>query len=230
MRIKLLAERLSGYWIYRKRHLPIGAELRVDLDRLGMTPRVIFDVGANVGQTYRRFRRDFPEARIHCFEPVSNAFDQLMKEMAGDQLASAQRLALGDSCGFGTIHTHAEWSELSSLRSELAVSELSEKVEIATIDSIGPPRIDLLKIDTEGFEIPVLRGAVSMLDRGSIRTVFCEVGFDWSNHRNSYIAEILDLLSPIGFRLYGLYDVTHYPQRTHASFGNALFVHHTLLC
>jgi hypothetical protein len=87
MRIKLIAERLSSYWIYRKRHLPIGADLRVDLERVGLNPRVIFDVGANIGQTYRRFRRDFPDAQIHCFEPVNSAFQKLTEEVSGDDLA-----------------------------------------------------------------------------------------------------------------------------------------------
>jgi hypothetical protein len=139
----------------------------------------------------------------------------------------AQRLALADYRGVATIHTHPEWSELSSLRNELAISELSEEVETTTIDAIGPDRIDVLKIDTEGFEIPVLRGAHSMLQRGSIGAVFCEVGFETSNSRNSYIGDVLESLSTLGYEFYGLYDVTHYPNGSQASFANALLLHHS---
>jgi len=226
--MKRLLETLTGYWLYKKRHLPVGADLRVDFERLGLNPSLIFDVGANIGQTYRRFRRDFPHARIHCFEPVAKTFDKLRMQLEGDPLAFAQKLALGASVGVATIHTHPQWSELSSLRSELAVSELYEEVEIATLDSIATERIDLLKIDTEGFEIPVLQGATSMLERAAISSVFCEVGFERSNTRNSYLTEILDFLSPLGYRFYALYDVTHYPEGSHASFGNALFLHGSL--
>jgi FkbM family methyltransferase len=228
MAVKRFVERVSGYWIYKRRHLPVGADLRVDLDRMAFMPRTIFDVGANVGQTYCRFRRDFPDASIQCFEPVSSAFEKLSRAIKNDALASASRVALGETQGFAQIHTHEEWSELSSLRSELAVSELAEVVEITTIDLLAPRRIDLLKIDTEGFEIPVLRGAHSMLERGSIGAVFCEVGFEPSNTRNTYIGYVLELLSAVGYRCYGLYDVTHYPGGTPSSFANALFLHDSL--
>jgi hypothetical protein len=74
-----------------------------------------------------------------------------------------------------------------------------------------------MKIDTEGFEIPVIRGAANT----NVRALLCEVGFDRRNERNTYFGDVLEILNARNFRFFGLYDVTHYEQ---GGFANALFL------
>jgi FkbM family methyltransferase len=220
--LKRLVERVTGYWVYRARYLPIGADLRIDLVRRGLSPSVIYDVGANTGQTYRRFRRDFPDARIHCFEPVRSTYAQLERAIAGDALASAHLLAFSNSTGESVIYTHATSSVLNSLRPELASGPGSETVRTSTIDDFATGRIDLIKIDTEGFELPVLHGAELTLRDGRIGAVLAEVGFTRDNTRNTYFGDVTDLLSSTGYRFFGLYDVAQYPDVP--PFANALYL------
>jgi len=218
--LRRLLEDVSGYWLYKKKYLPIGADLRVDLNRIGLDPRIIFDVGANVGQTYNRFRRDFPLARIYSFEPVASTFAQLKRIIADSDIA--EQLAFGEHEGEAVIHTHPRWHVLNSFR--VAVGSDSENVRMSSVDAYGVVP-DLLKIDTEGFEIPVLRGAAKSLDR--IKAVFVEVGFDRANERNTHFTDVADFLRDHCF--YGLYDVTHYPRQEQFSFANALFVHRSIV-
>jgi len=222
-------ERVTGYWLYKSRYLPIGADFRVDLERLDFTPRVIFDVGANVGQTYRRFRHDFPKARIYCFEPAAASYAELSRLLSHDSLAVAIRLAFGREAGEAVMHTHPEWNVLNTLRPELATSQDSELVPVSTIDEYGIEPIDLLKIDTEGFEIPVLEGAADALSRGVIRAVLAEVGFGRANQRNTYFGDVAELLSKSEHVFHGLYDVTHYADGKQGSFANALFLHRSVV-
>lgn len=224
MGIKRLLERATGYWVHNADYLPVGVDLRVDLERAGIDPQVVFDVGANVGQTYRRFRRDFPSSRIVSFEPIRRTFDALAAEVEGDMLAKAEHLALGDEKKVITIGASEEWSLLNSLAVKNHAPDLrAEVVTVDTVDSYcarnGIRRIDLLKIDTEGFEIEVLRGATE----SDVLAVLCEVGFDSENERNTFLPRVMGVLQDFSF--HALYDVTHYPQRMRPSFANALFLH-----
>jgi len=72
--VKHLLDRYAGYWVYKSKYLPVGADLRLDLGRLGISVNTLFDVGANVGQSSLRFRKDFPRASIWCFEPVKSTY------------------------------------------------------------------------------------------------------------------------------------------------------------
>jgi FkbM family methyltransferase len=218
--LRRFVEDITGYWFYKKKYLPIGADLRVDLNRIGIHPQIIFDVGANVGQTYKKFRSDFPHARVYCFEPVTNTFAQLRQIVSDPDVA--EQIAFGDYEGEAVIHTHPQWHVLNSIR--VAVGPESETIRMSRVDMYGVVP-DLLKIDTEGFEIPVLRGAAKTLDR--IKAVFVEVGFDRANERNTYFSDVAEFLQ--GHCFYGLYDVTHYPRRDQPSFANALFVHRSIV-
>ena len=227
--LKRLFEDLTGYWAYKAEHLPIGADLRIDLARNGIAdPETIFDVGANIGQTHARFRREFPKARIYCFEPVQKTFAQLASNVAGDPLATLEQIAFGESAGEKEVRTNPVMSELSTLRDDLMGGTDAETVRIDTVDSYctrrAINRIDLLKIDTEGYEIPVLNGASESLASRRIRAVFTEVGFGKENSRNTSLSELTEFLSDRGYFFYGLYDVRHFPDEQPPAFGNALFI------
>jgi hypothetical protein len=86
-------------------------------------------------------------------------------------------------------------------------------------------QIDLLKIDTEGYELPVLRGATGMLQRNKISFVYCECGFTSANHRNTKLDDLCRYLEEKGYMFYGLYQVSDHEWHKGMNFGNALFVH-----
>lgn len=221
--IRRAFERLTGYWIYRTRFLPIGADLRVDLARAGIHPRMVFDVGANIGQSYTRFRGYFPNSRIISFEPVSRPYERLARTVAGDNLATAERLALGEKSGREVVSVSDNWTEGNSLLFPSDAPDChKEAINVDTVDSYcaanAISQIDILKIDTEGFEIPVLRGA--RLTR--TEAVFCEVGFSRNNERHTYLPDVMELLD--GMTLHGLYDIVHSQGGEYPSHANALFL------
>jgi hypothetical protein len=88
-------------------------------------------------------------------------------------------------------------------------------------------KIDLLKIDTEGYELNVLDGATKMLSSANISLIFCEIGFLRANNRNTYFADLTEWLAMRDYHFFGLYQLVSNGWKI--EFGNALFAHKSIL-
>lgn len=155
-------------WPYRRRRV---------LDRLGID--LVIDVGANQGQYATDVRRSGYAGPISSIEPSSEQFARLQALAADDPGWSIHRLALGAEPGTATLNVAANEGKSSSL---LAQKDLrfgttdtmryvgTETVEVDTLDHAAPQiagtaqRI-LLKIDVQGLELEVIRGAGGLLPR-----------------------------------------------------------------
>lgn len=155
-------------------------------DRTG-APVCVFDVGANRGQFLQAVLEvlgDKP-ARIHCFEPSSDAFADLQGMAGGDSRIHLEHLALGRDVGTATLYFEQPGSGLASLTRrrlehfQLSM-ELSQAVEVTTLDTYcernGIEHIDLLKIDVEGHEMDVLVGGERLLRERRVDSVLFEFG------------------------------------------------------
>ncbi len=195
--------------------------------------RTILDVGANVGQSAVRFREAFPEAAIHCFEPVLASCDQGRAATAGLPSVTWHRVAVGNAARTVTLYSDGV-SQLASLATEGApdlAHHLTEPNEVSVIRledfcrEHGIGRIDLLKTDTEGFDLDVLRGAEGLFASGQIGCVLCEVGFAAADAGHSYFPPVAEFLESLGWRLfhfYGLSEKGHF-DRWGVCYGDALF-------
>lgn len=186
----------------------------------------IFDVGANVGQTAQRLRDAFPKATIYCFEPVRAMFEKLQKSLSGDRHMQFFQVALGSASGTGKIYLgdHPTTSSLVEPENPRGF----EEVRIETIDSFcrarGIERIDLLKVDAEGFDLEVLKGAASMLTSARVAFALAEVGFHPGDMVHVLFDHVREFLMPHGFRVYGFYDQTlEWTGENRLRFANACF-------
>ena len=176
---------------------------------------VVLDVGANAGQYAQRLRRAGYDRRIVSFEPLSEAFTALERATAGDPLWEARRLALGDEDGTADIHVAANsWSSslLEMGERHLASAPDSaytgtEAVRVARLDAIWDDVVRdgervFLKLDVQGFEMHVLRGATTRLDR--VTGVQAELALTPLYQGDSPWREVVDHLEARGFELAGL--------------------------
>lgn len=137
---------------------------------------IVLDVGANSGQYARELRNTGYKERIISFEPLSSAYAQLVDNRKSDASWEVFNLALGDSDGKAVINIAGNSyssSILEMLPAHLKSAPASgyvgqEQVKIAKLDSIfGSLHLEgksiYLKIDTQGFEESVLRGAENSL-------------------------------------------------------------------
>jgi FkbM family methyltransferase len=234
--LKKIFSTATGYWIHKTSTLPIGADLYVDIHKLIKYGRLntMFDVGANIGQTWEWFRDSEPAAKIYCFEPVSATFEILKRKAEKDKNCIVENIAFGEVAGEKTIKIFTDNPALNSLKEDVMntdINAMETSIKIDTLDNYclrkSIQKIDFLKIDTEGYEINVLDGAKEMLKAARISFIFCEVGFLNSNNRNTYFADLTEWLVTKNYHFFGLYQLVSNGWKI--EFGNALFVHKTLL-
>lgn len=138
--------------------------------------QLALDVGANVGQ-YSRVLIDELDCNVVAFEPIETAFRQLafVKREFPDRFESLQ-IALSDADGLQEIYFSKNLGELASLDEsnmnlDFFKNQNTEKTEvkIAKLDSVVHtfpslfPRIDFIKIDVEGHEYSVIKGALETI-------------------------------------------------------------------
>lgn len=134
---------------------------------LGPSP-ILFDVGANVGQTTEAMLATFQNPRVYAFEPSPYTFEE-MEGRIGDR-AVLINAGVGAEPGALPFYRHHDSSSiLDSFLPMVGSSEPNGTARVVTIVDFcrekGIEHIDFLKIDTQGFELNALRGAVGMLPR-----------------------------------------------------------------
>lgn len=165
---------------------------KIDIDN-----PLIFDVGANKGQSIRRFKNIFPRSTIHAFEPIKEEFVKLQDEFKNDKSIFLNNFALGDSLdqkkfnimastghsSFYKINPDTEWLKIRSKEFNSSEKEYEKKVVDVKIDTINNyckknniSLIHILKLDTQGYEEKILAGASEILPK--IKLIETELMFD----------------------------------------------------
>jgi FkbM family methyltransferase len=169
---------------------------------------MIFDVGANLGQSACKFSYAFPDATIHSFEPVSAIYKQLETAVAKDAHLHCHHMALGSQAGSRTVYIASDPHMHSLIRPVETIGE--EQVMVQTLDRFTAENniecIDLLKVDTEGFDLEVLKGAEQLLSEKRVAFVLVEVGFHPGDTRHVLFDDVRAYLLGKGFAVFGIYD------------------------
>lgn len=175
---------------------------------------VVFDVGANDGRTVLRLLAHLPAPRILAFEPVAATFGVLQARTAGLEMVRCLPLALGAQAGRREIFLN-ESAAVHSLEPGWGTATGTETIEMSTVDRIaaqeGIARIALLKIDAEGHDLEVLKGAEQALRDGRVGIVMAEVGFSAPGKKQPGLEAFQELLRPFGYHLHGLHNQSRAP-------------------
>jgi FkbM family methyltransferase len=194
-----------------------------------LSTATVLDVGANVGQSVDRFRKYLPNAFIYSFEPNPSTFEKLMKKQTNDAKLKCFNFGLGAEKGvlpfflnpdsgsnsFNKLNLNGDAFKLSNTEEAkknhnvtTPKQEISYNTEVQipvdTLNNVcaieGLDRIDILKIDTQGFELDVLKGATEILPRTLL--VEAEVMFSDAYENASSLGEIDNLMRKFGFVLW----------------------------
>jgi FkbM family methyltransferase len=191
------------------------------------SPTFVLDVGANVGQSGSRFLDIFPQAIVHSFEPGTSTMESLKSLNLSLPLTHSSRWrahlnAVSSSEGelaFSSAETGDSQTATLGSSSRIGLKH-NRIVKVTTVDSflssiateVGvAPWVDLLKIDVEGWECDVLKGAAASL--GSvpprIGALYFEYGSTWFDERHgpavpkdNPLVEITSDLDKMGYECY----------------------------
>jgi FkbM family methyltransferase len=177
------------------------------IDELGIG--LAIDVGANVGQYGQELRLHGFRGDIVSFEPLSAARSRLNVVAGSDPRWNVLPLALGDAGATAEMNVTSNLSSSSLLPLLEAHRALApdvsvvaqETVELTTLDEVGLPRHmpTLLKLDVQGYEDRVLRGATETLN--SVELIECELSVVEFYGTQLRLRAMLDLFADGGFEL-----------------------------
>ncbi|MBI3516199.1 MAG: FkbM family methyltransferase [Proteobacteria bacterium] len=188
--------------------------------------RVVFDVGAHRGDWTETVLTINPDLEIHAFEPSRDGFDRIAAKNLPPRVR-CNNVGLGARAEQRQLYTLGVDSEMRSLYPRAGLEEYGidvppagEPVTITTLDAYcqaaGVDAIDYLKIDTEGHDLQVLRGAAGMIGRRAIRYIQFEYGSTNVDSRDllkdffAFFDETpyrLHKIHPEGYRHYPRYNV-----------------------
>ncbi len=221
-KLRRAAEKLTGTHIYRD--IPPGLDYAWDIRQAlpHFRAGIIFDVGANVGQSATELSDKFPGSQIYSFEPSSNTFQQLQQNVQQYPTVQCFQLALGSSKKTAqmAIEDSSDRSFLLDESSDEAnSSKASEEVQVDTLDSFCNEQkvdhINFLKIDTEGGDLDVLNGATSLLKEQRVDIVEVEAGMNPKNELHVPFESLKSFLESHGYYLFGIYEqVNEWPTKS----------------
>lgn len=172
---------------------------------------IFFDVGANAGLFTISAAKKIGEKGVFAFEPCSSTCDLLKQNLLLNRLAdvNVEQVALGDSVGEGVLQINARGKDGLNTLGKPIHSESQvvgrEDVRITTLDVFmkehNVPRVDVMKVDIEGAELMMFRGARNLLERRDAPLILYE-GFGFLSRGFGYHpVEIIWLLESCGYSL-----------------------------
>jgi FkbM family methyltransferase len=196
---------------------------------------LLLDVGANTGQFAEKVRATGYRGRIVSFEPLSGAYAELSRLSAGDPEWEARRTALGEKDGTVDINVAGNLTSSSLLpMGERHLESAPQSAYVGT-ETVSTARLDdvweelarpddrvWLKLDVQGYELHVLRGAKAVLDR--IDVVQAEMALQHLYEGDSTWRELIDWLEARGFRLAGIEPGFEDPQSGELLQADGIFV------
>jgi FkbM family methyltransferase len=191
------------------------------------SPQIIFDVGANVGDFTKDGIRAFPEAKYFCFEPSKLTNQKLKKVCFGDNVF-IYKTALSNVndtlpftknhnlCNSLVVKKESDKNNNQKDRLDIRMRALSgedietENVETTTLDRFCKlndiHKIDLIKIDTEGFDFEVLQGSEGMLSSNNIDIIYTELTFEKNVNKFSKAFDVIDFLWGFEYEVFRFYE------------------------
>ncbi len=235
---------IRGLGIFNYENMDVSGEKHfiknfLKKDALRKDKYIVFDVGANVGDYSRLIAENIINAHIFSFEPHPKTFEILKINTKDLQNIYIFNCALSSKKGKLELYDYKsnDSSPHSSFNKDIfksihkAKDINTYKVDVCTIDNFCSENnieiIDFLKIDVEGYELDVLKGAKMMLDNCKIRCIQFE--FTQINvYTKVFFKDFWDILSE-KYRIYRLipksmYEIKKYDPTLCEIFGFQNFV------
>lgn len=142
----------------------------------------LVDAGANRGLYTQAFCKLIPCKKVHLFEPIPRMYDIMSKRLPGGNVYKKYNVALGSENTVTTFYHCKEHPHLSSFVNRPIFYRNGNSPDVIDIkvcklqDIVRDEHIEVLKIDTEGYELEVLRGCDELLENKKVDYIQFEYG------------------------------------------------------
>lgn len=183
--------------------------MRTIAELSGAAPLTVLDVGANVGDYTMAVLDVLPHATVHSFEIVPATRERLATRLAGQPRCLVASCGLSDGAGRLRIASRRGCDTDARVASPL-LTGFSHVIacDVITGDQYlqlhGLSTIDLLKIDTEGHDLAVMKGFSGAIGAGRVAAIQFEYGTTWIPYGN-FLHDAYALLAPAGYSVGRLY-------------------------
>jgi len=181
------------------------------LDRLEIN--CVLDVGAHDGSFTHNLRRMGFKGLVHCFEPNPDLFRQLAARFKDDSEIGVFDCALGECDGTKPFHVTNHPNLGSMLVPLTAPVDHVAQVQVRRLDSVFAQLIEpvkqarvFLKIDTQGYDLEVIKGASSCI--GDICAIQSEISVQPIYENMPHYTESLEFYESLGFQLLDVFEVS----------------------
>jgi FkbM family methyltransferase len=203
------------------------------------TVNTIFDVGANTGQTTRKYRDSFPSALIYAFEPCPYIFNEFTSNFDNDSRVIPYNIAISDISGTSYLFLNKN-SGTNSMQEINRNIDIDLYVNPEFVENIGKVQvpvtsldnfvfgnnieyIDILKMDIQGNELQALKGSLNLLRERKISMIYSEIWFVQLYEKTPMFFQLYEYLFQFGFELYDLYN-KRYTSNGQIKWADAIFV------
>tara|TARA_E500000178_G_scaffold66392_2_gene63635 strand:+ start:937 stop:1716 length:780 start_codon:yes stop_codon:yes gene_type:complete len=226
--LKKIINKILGFLGYKISK--ISAKKKPDLDYITQIfteklDPIIFDIGANKGQSIERYKKMFENCYIHSFEPNIDEINNLENKYKDEKRLFLNNLAIGEKeeitsfninsisghSSFLKVNPNTNWLKMRSKRIGVDPKNYTikkVKTKLITLDKYAIDNqidnIDILKIDTQGYEDKVLLGAKNLIEKNKIKIIQLELIFSQVYQKQLQIYDIEKILIPNKYKLFAI--------------------------
>lgn len=154
--------RIPQLELHRVRKILVKGEYALPTRNFLRSAPVVIDVGANVGLFTMYMKLLYPDCVVHCYEPVPATLSLLQRNLEALVDVHVHPYALGERDGEQQIYLHRRNTGQNSFKRIEGDKHYDRWLNIPIrdsareLDALGQDHIDVLKIDTEGYELEIL--------------------------------------------------------------------------
>ena len=191
---------------------------------------IVIDGGAHKGEFVELIHRQYSEPLVYCYEPIPYLAQALQDKYVSSDKITIRAAALGASESIVELKINKILPATSFFESDEDYSEKYHHGNLETKERIEIPqvrldaeinRVDILKLDLQGYELEALRGSTGILSR--VKLILLEVEFIPAYKDQPLFAEIDMFLRENGFKIFNLFDLSTHSDGQLTS-GDAIYL------
>jgi FkbM family methyltransferase len=203
----------AGVWLWRHLRGRYAAEEAAIISSFVAKGDICVDIGAHAGSWTRPLARMVPAGQVYAFEALphyANALDRLMR-LCGHRNVVVSNQAVSDQPGTVEIAWRTKEGHRLTGNTHMATERERSAVECVTVSAVtlddwrcslrGTARVSFVKIDVEGAELLVLRGAAQLIERDQ-PVIFMEIVADCCARYGYAPADLFTLFEKLNYRAF----------------------------